>query len=79
MHKGKAAKEVVVEPPGFKLPKWVPRMSYEKQDTLLKLMILTIAAILCKFMNLVTFKRILELSSGKVSNISTGILMIWLA
>jgi len=45
MHKGKT-KEVVPEPPSFKLPKWVPRMSYEKQDTLLKMMILTIAAIL---------------------------------
>jgi dolichyl-diphosphooligosaccharide--protein glycosyltransferase len=31
---------------GFKLPKWVPRMSHEKQITLLKLMILTIAGIL---------------------------------
>jgi len=45
MHRGKE-KVVEKEVQGFKLPKWVPRMSHDKQDTLLKLMILTIAAIL---------------------------------
>lgn len=31
---------------GYKLPKWLPRMSHAKQDTLLKLLILGVASIL---------------------------------
>ena len=34
---------------GFQLPSFLPRLSYEKQDTLLKLLILSICAVLCKY------------------------------
>ena len=34
---------------GFQLPAFLPRLSHDKQDTLLKLFILSIAAILCEF------------------------------
>lgn len=36
---------------GFQLPSFLPRLSYEKQDTLLKLLILSICAVLCKYNN----------------------------
>ena len=52
----KESKAVEKEAPvGFKLPKWVPRMSHDKQDTLLKLLVLSIAAILCMFTVLYIF------------------------
>ena len=35
---------------GTKLPKWLPRMSLEKQDTLLKFIILALAAVLCEWL-----------------------------
>lgn len=34
---------------GFQLPSFFTRLSYEKQDTLLKLLILSICAVLCKY------------------------------
>lgn len=40
---------------GFTLPSFLPRLSYEKQDTLLKLCILSIAAILCELQILITY------------------------
>ena len=35
---------------GTKLPKWLPRMSLEKQYTLLKFIILALAAVLCEWL-----------------------------
>ena len=32
----------------IKLPAWIPKLSFEKKETFLKLTILTCAAILCK-------------------------------
>lgn len=39
-----------VQEGGFSAPSFLPRLSFEKQITLLKLCVLSIAAILCKCM-----------------------------
>ena len=40
---------------GFSIP-FLPKLSFEKQDTLLKLCVLSIAAILCKYIYIMSAK-----------------------
>lgn len=68
-------------------PQWLLKMSPDKQDTLLKMLVLSIAAILCKLFKLVCSKRIsshkpslsvvnlkLRLSISSKTNLSAQIL-----